>query len=197
MKYTYTNMAPGISLVHNLSRLGRHAKYLIAYTGKSESLAKSYRTFTLEGYKTMDEAVKAATEWREIAIEYGASVADGLLEQKAREAAVIAAQRQVKHEAAVDAARQDVARAMARVGSMPDSWGYINTLGWKAGGFMLGVLMMVGCSYTHPSISEPDLIERIASGHTVCYYKTGPGRGYAKCCPDCPMHADSSAITTK
>jgi hypothetical protein len=57
--------------------------------------------------------------------------------------------------------------------------------------------LLVGCSYTHPSIADPDLVERISNGHVICYYKTGPGRGYAKCCEDCPMHTDGSATITK
>ena len=57
-------------------------------------------------------------------------------------------------------------------------------------------VMLTGCQYTAPSISSPDLVERIASGHVICYYRNGPDRGYAKCCPECPMHtADSNAIT--
>jgi hypothetical protein len=58
---------------------------------------------------------------------------------------------------------------------------------------LLGCLI-IGCTYTAPSVSEPDLIERVTNGHKVCYYKTGPGRGYAKCCDDCPMH--ESQVTT-
>ena len=53
------------------------------------------------------------------------------------------------------------------------------------------IALSVGCTYTHPSVAEPDLIERVTNGHKVCYYKTGPGRGYAKCCDDCPMHNET------
>lgn len=56
---------------------------------------------------------------------------------------------------------------------------------------VLIAVMLIGCTYTAPSISEPDLIERVTNGHIVCYYKTGPGRGYAKCCDDCPMHNET------
>lgn len=51
------------------------------------------------------------------------------------------------------------------------------------------IALSVGCTYTAPSVSEPDLIERVTNGHKVCYYKTG--RGYAKCCEDCPMHNET------
>ena len=58
------------------------------------------------------------------------------------------------------------------------------------------IALSVGCTYTHPSVAEPDLIERVTNGHKVCYYKTGPGRGYAKCCDDCPMHENQTLTTT-
>jgi uncharacterized membrane protein len=58
------------------------------------------------------------------------------------------------------------------------------------------VVMLTGCTYTHPSKATPDLVERITNGHIICYYRNGLDRGYAKCCPECPMHtADSNAIT--
>jgi len=60
---------------------------------------------------------------------------------------------------------------------------------------MAVLVVMTGCTYTHPSKSSPDLVERIASGHVICYYRNGPDRGYAKCCPECPMH-DTVSITT-
>jgi hypothetical protein len=55
--------------------------------------------------------------------------------------------------------------------------------------------LLVGCTYTHPSISQPDLVERIASGHTICYYRKGPDRGYAKCCPECEHPSHQQTIT--
>lgn len=58
------------------------------------------------------------------------------------------------------------------------------------------LFLAVGCQYTHPSIATPDLVERVSNGHIICYYRNGPDRGYAKCCPECPMH-DSTSITTK
>ena len=56
--------------------------------------------------------------------------------------------------------------------------------------FAITLLAMfaVGCTYTAPSVSTPDLVERVSNGHVICYYREGLDRGYAKCCPECPMH---------
>ena len=63
--------------------------------------------------------------------------------------------------------------------------------------FLIALILtlLIGCTYTAPSVSEPDLVEKITNGHKVCYYKTGPGRGYAKCCDDCPMHENQTLTT--
>ena len=183
--HNYEVVAPGVSVVSR----GSTPTYVIAYVGRNYQDARSFRTFKLSGYETLAHAIKTAEEWRGVAVEYGPSVADGLLEQAAKEAAVEAARKQVAAEAALQAARDDVKRAQGRYGHTEDPW-------WIARSF-IAVLMVavVGCTYTHPSVSEPDLVEKITNGHKVCYYKTGPGRGYAKCCDDCPMHNETLTTT--
>jgi len=59
-------------------------------------------------------------------------------------------------------------------------------LAWCLVLFMAGLLF--GCSYTAPASATPDLVEKLSNGHTICYYRQGLDRGYAKCCPDCPKH---------
>ena len=58
-------------------------------------------------------------------------------------------------------------------------------------------MFAIGCTYTAPSLATPDLIERVSNGHIICYYRAGLDRGYAKCCPDCPMHNSVTTGATK
>lgn len=58
-------------------------------------------------------------------------------------------------------------------------------------------MLIEGCAYTHPSVAQPDLVEKLSTGHVICYYKVGPSRGYAKCCEDCPMHSQTITGETR